>query len=252
MGCLLGGGYLNDFKTLYCPSGAGMEQPTIYLDGSGWHKELPLGNGLQDLIDVSKYCKAGGKELFYADYSSAPADYHTIGGSQSIRSQYNYRPNIAVNDADHSLDTIVWLPGTKPAVEVRMGRPYFRTQKILGERALLCDSFEKSQHATADIGASELTETARVAAGNQAHRDGYNVLYGDGHAAWYGDPQKRIIWFKTSAAAATSRNYARMDGPSLRYRWNEKQYGDENYLDGSHLIWHNMDIANGVDADATW
>jgi hypothetical protein len=27
-----------------------------------------------------------------------------------------------------------------------------------------------------------------------AHKDGYNVLYGDSHAAWYGDPKGYFIW----------------------------------------------------------
>ena len=26
------------------------------------------------------------------------------------------------------------------------------------------------------------------------HHDGYNVLFGDGHAAWYGDPNEKMIW----------------------------------------------------------
>ena len=30
--------------------------------------------------------------------------------------------------------------------------------------------------------------------GAYAHKDGYNVLYGDGHAAWYGDPDQRIMY----------------------------------------------------------
>jgi hypothetical protein len=33
-----------------------------------------------------------------------------------------------------------------------------------------------------------------VGAGFLGHRDGYNVLYGDWSARWYGDPQQAIIW----------------------------------------------------------
>jgi hypothetical protein len=28
-----------------------------------------------------------------------------------------------------------------------------------------------------------------------AHRDGYNVLHGDGSAKWHGDPQQSIVWY---------------------------------------------------------
>jgi prepilin-type processing-associated H-X9-DG protein len=30
--------------------------------------------------------------------------------------------------------------------------------------------------------------------GAYGHRDGYNVLYGDGSVRWHGDPQQRLIW----------------------------------------------------------
>ncbi len=37
---------------------------------------------------------------------------------------------------------------------------------------------------------------AKVGDGARTHRDGYNVLYGDSHIEWYGDPQGRIAWWK--------------------------------------------------------
>lgn len=34
--------------------------------------------------------------------------------------------------------------------------------------------------------------------GYYAHREGYNVLYGDWHVKWYGDPPQRYIWWPMS------------------------------------------------------
>jgi hypothetical protein len=34
-----------------------------------------------------------------------------------------------------------------------------------------------------------------MGSGFYAHRDGYNVLYGDSSVKWYGDPQQRILYW---------------------------------------------------------
>jgi prepilin-type processing-associated H-X9-DG protein len=62
---------------------------------------------------------------------------------------------------------------------------------LLGGRALVSDSF--SQYPCQSI-----TDNGAPYAGygTQTHRDGFNVLYGDGHCRWYGDPQQRINWWK--------------------------------------------------------
>jgi hypothetical protein len=91
--------------------------------------------------------------------------------------------------------------------ELDDGSPVFKTQKDLSGRAIVTDSFGKSfQQLTIEPGD-----------GFWGHRDGYNVLYGDWSAKWYGDPQQRFIWWNDDAAIAAF-----------------APYGPEGYNGGNH------------------
>jgi hypothetical protein len=39
--------------------------------------------------------------------------------------------------------------------------------------------------------------------GIYGHRDGYNVLYGDWSARWFGDPQQKLIWINIPNSSET-------------------------------------------------
>ena len=96
------------------------------------------------------------------------------------------------------------LSFTRPSQRAHMGTPFFRTRKELGNRAVVTDSFSKTSRDRSGwkdalggryVLPADLTETkAHPGMGIVAHREGYNVLYGDGHAQWYGDPQQGIVW----------------------------------------------------------
>jgi prepilin-type N-terminal cleavage/methylation domain-containing protein len=109
--------------------------------------------------------------------------------------------------------------------------PFFKTAKQQGERSLMSDRFGKPSEGRVYPGDGIL-----------AHRDGYNVLYGDYHAAWYGDPQQKIIW---------------MDRPTLSAGGNYAPFGSD-YLHGYDYnntgtqmlgveFMHRFDIAAGID-----
>jgi prepilin-type processing-associated H-X9-DG protein len=78
--------------------------------------------------------------------------------------------------------------------------PERKTTKMLGDRSIVADRFGKRSEY--DSSFSESTPWDVEAAydrkypgdGAYAHKEGYNVLYGDGHCGWYGDPQGQIIW----------------------------------------------------------
>ncbi len=261
MGIPLYNGYLGDFRTLYCPSGNGMVSPTH----GAWFEAFDeishpdsLSIALQDLRGVQKYCKSGGRELFYADYANAPEDLSgdwsdSTGRAITIRSQYNYRPNMyAYFDTDLPAGELQALPGTSPRAFARLGRQFFPTQKTLGGRAMLCDTFEKDPDAV-DSKPENHLHYGRYAAGMQCHRDGYNVLYGDSHASWYGDPEQQIIWWVCkSRPGEPNTPYSRMDGPALYYRWTRVSYPATLGLDGAQMIWHRMDMAGGVDVNSQY
>jgi prepilin-type processing-associated H-X9-DG protein len=110
---------------------------------------------------------------------------------------------------------------TRPAARVQFMCPPFKTIRALGTRSIAADGFD---YAPSSGGAFT------VGIGMNAHKDGYNVLYGDGHAAWYADDQRRIAKWNTWADPANP--------------------GSDNLTissASSQLVWNQFDQAAGVD-----
>ena len=249
LGYLLDGGYIQDWSILFCPSCRNMKQPIEY-GGGDLNGDPPRGpaEGLQNYSGLRKFCAGNdAKAIMHSDYTTI-----SWGGKYGvfnyIRCGYNYRPNILYDSRVLTNPTLatypeMTLPGTKPFAVGRNGGPAFATQRALGGRALICDTFAKL-----DYTVSVLVKYALLSGGNQTHKDGYNVVYGDGHAAWYGDPQRRIIWWPPHSSNALY--YSSMAAPPL-WRWfmvpGKSEFGS---LDGSHLVWHQMDVAAGIDTNA--
>ena len=243
MGYLLAGGYVNDFGVMYCPSGRGMTAP---VESSAGNKKL------QDLADVRTYTNGtGAKDLFYANYTASwdNKSYGAGGFHMTVLGQYNYRPTThGTHYRQDGGDPVEYVqqPGTKPLAIGINGCQVFPTQRALGGRALLCDTFERDD-------STDMPAVALRAAGVQAHRDGYNVLYGDGHAAWFGDPQMRIAYW---GRAPVSLNYGSLWCGVQRYRWcwhsdANPAWKDQKMNQGPE-VWHLMDVAGGVDVDVTY
>ncbi|NLF38868.1 type II secretion system protein [bacterium] len=74
--------------------------------------------------------------------------------------------------------------------------PARKTSKLLGDRAIAMDRF--GQRGWDPTGGYERDHLGGAfpypGDGVLAHRDGYNVLRGDGHVRWMGDPQQKWIW----------------------------------------------------------
>ena len=87
--------------------------------------------------------------------------------------------------------------------------------------------------------------------GYYAHRDGYNVLYGDWSVRWYGDPQQKIMYYSWTRED-TSRNggleFGRFQGGAVdgivRYRTGAWEQGLNG---GPHFVWHDLDAMAGID-----
>ena len=161
----------------------------------------------------------GPKALLYGYDISANKQQNHVKGS------YNYR-NAAI---DLASDAPTALPLTKPQIVADPNCPPFKTQKLLGMRALVSDSFDRDFVDGAE-------QDNRVAGrGPETHGTGYNVLYGDWHAAWYGDPGQQIAWFWPEVRAAGSGN------PDPNHDWI-----DRSNL-GAHEVWHVLDVDAGLD-----
>jgi len=110
---------------------------------------------------------------------------------------------------------------TKPVQTATYMCPPFKTSKQVGLRAVASDSF--------DYGRDSAWRNRGMAKNH--HSEGYNVLYADTHAAWYGDSRRTILsWEWTDDSSHVNvYNDLTISGPE------------------SQEVWHEFDKANQVD-----
>jgi len=78
--------------------------------------------------------------------------------------------------------------------------PPFKTQKELGGRAIVSDSFSKTEEIPPGMWGPQY-ETRVAGDAVYAHTQGHHVLYGDWSARWVGDPKQSITWRDTQWSA---------------------------------------------------
>jgi len=244
------GGYIGDLRTFYCPTGGVMDHditaaamvgttyPTQYrarstYNGKGW--------GIMN-TNVGDLKKLGGSEsenLVYGDWQQIDGEdrfpWGAITGTnmrfKMLGSSYAYRCQPTSIETRASIERTHFSNGAYNVVAqdyksvVKFNdmagsiNTVWKTQKLLGERAVVMDRFGK-RHGFA-------TEASLPGDGILAHREGYNVLYGDWHATWFGDPQQRFIW---TDEVSTGANYsARSSNISVvtpyTYTWGSVSHG---------------------------
>ena len=252
LGSLLSGGYLTDYSVMYCPSGQGMPE-SHHWSGS------PTA-ALRNLSQVKQVGGTAAKDLFYGNYGwlswgIAGSKSSTGGYHVQVRSHYNYRPCPMATDTNNA-NARTWLGGTKPVAAGFNGGQIFPTQRALGARALVCDTFARLRKTDPLSTEGETLQLfARLGtAGGFMHRDGYNVLYGDGHAQWYGDPQKRIIYWPLFTNTSSNWGNATMVGNAFLSKYiivdDPSAATDGKKLPQSLGVWHELDMASGVDTNA--
>jgi prepilin-type N-terminal cleavage/methylation domain-containing protein/prepilin-type processing-associated H-X9-DG protein len=268
LGHLLTSGYLADANGFYCPSSDGMNS-FHFLDTYGANTNVEFGAWSR------KHWKtAGGFDadtFHYGDWSGTTK----YGGlyQNVIWSNYAYR-NVPLSlhypwhESDNDDPKVVRVLGVKPNLAARVGQPIFRTVKELGARAIVSDTFSKGdkfdamyqKHTDSDMtSAGDSASWASYAL--QGHRDYFNVLYGDGHAKGYGDPQETIAWHDVTQASTfnslwgnayhgTASGSTTTYGPWIR----QVHVGvinrtvDDIKFAGTGLgIWHEFDVDSGID-----
>jgi len=257
LGYLLATGYLPDAKSYYCPSSDGMINPTLgaNVSKSGGYR-------------IADWKTAGGFDAQTMQYGKWQT-YGSSGNGQTILwSNYSYR-DVPLGGfvpwcaAYEGTDKRTALAFTRPLQFAHMGAPLFRTQKELGARALVSDGFDKSFQVNPYVDAlgkpykaspTAADTSAMAGMGITAHRDGYNVLYGDWSAKWFGDPQQKIIWHSTGTNPSTLGGIPR-DLLSANFFYG--QWGpwcDSSGVSAAAVIqnnaadvWHGFDTAAGVD-----
>ena len=241
-GYLLTGGYVTDALVFTCPT----FQPRKW-GGNSMHLYLNCHHeGWPNITMPYMWKMMGGfsaKVMTHGDYSGIPG---TVDGKK-VWSHFNYRNAATCRDGKRDsyakpnpaglATTFIY---TKPAIEITTGNPQFPTARALGGRALISDSFSRS--------ASEKAWTAYGAVcsdGQRCHQDGYNVLYGDGHVKWYGDPQLRIIYWRTNTVMSQGIS-GKGVGLALSYIYPGNSTLSKR---GPFGVWHQFDRAASIDVD---
>jgi prepilin-type N-terminal cleavage/methylation domain-containing protein/prepilin-type processing-associated H-X9-DG protein len=264
MGFLLATGYLPNGKTFYCPSASDMLPDETY-------------KGYAVAGNVGDWKAAGGfdaETMLYGNWSDrssygATAHERRLAKASYVWSHYSYRavPMTARSPWCASFegkDARTRLAFTRPSQNVNFGNPFFRTQKELAGRAIVSDAATKGGEydamGTALPATSSNFYTDYPSTGIKAHQSGYNVLYGDGHASYYGDPQEKLIWHgqarggnNATANSTVGRfsygllaNNFFLGGPFCDSSGDSDQdWGGWKY--SSAKIWHDFDVKGGID-----
>lgn len=245
LGYLVEGGYIADTRVFFCPS-AGGNMPS---DQIRYQYSEP-GYATVAATSPSHLKRAGGysaEKISHGDWTWLGGWSHQWWFGLAVQSNYNYRNvpasyriPLCYTDFPDDCDT-VYLTDTKPQVAVRAGCPIFKTQKILGGRALVTDSFSQ-HHKDEEHGFSD------AGMGYYAHRQGYNVLYGDWHASWYGDPQERFIWWPPTYEVATRTDFPAYESLDINflYRYTDL-HGNTREVPCNGDAWHSFDVTAGID-----
>jgi len=261
LGYLVGGNYVGDVRTFFCPT-AGGNMPPDHL-----HYDVNTTYAATSPRDMQR---AGGfdhERIAYGDWEWLPTWGNSWYG-KIVQGNYNYR-NVPCNSGNNSGASVPYWTQTasaypadcwedwirigdiatawmQPMIRVQPGDPIFKTQKLCGSRSLVSDSFSQP---SGDYWAAGM--------GVYAHRDGYNVLYGDWSAKWYGDPRQIIMWWPELYGSAHG-YFSNWNNISINNLGNDAEitspngtiYGfTSNYkANGSAAVWHIFDVEHGIDA----
>jgi len=221
LGMLTSTGYVNDVRTLYCPSATNMpadwlNADTGIKDATQDHTIKVLPANIQD-IRVLGRGNYDAKTLTHGDIAKFTfntglpwRDSTPDSKSIAVLSTYNYRnaavypcgsPSKMTKKTDGTDLAAGWtlphmvLPNARPQIAIDWLGPTFKTQKILGGRAIVSDSWSGDVKGLDGLSPGYGGDPGlHFGKGWFAHKEGYNVLHGDWSAKWYGDPQRRLIY----------------------------------------------------------
>jgi prepilin-type N-terminal cleavage/methylation domain-containing protein/prepilin-type processing-associated H-X9-DG protein len=274
LGYLAATGYMDDLKTYYCPS---WELPATRMRTSSALYSMYYDKGCQNgIVNTVRAVQALGG--FTARFMIS-GNYRAAGDSRAVNedymtdshvgmdSSYSYR-NFSVGDRSSAMD---FAPGTdfpvhwaRPQVKTDVGCPSYKTDKTLGGRSIAADSFLRT-----DKDCQVNNWPLRAGFAMYHHADGYNVLFGDGHSAWYGDADQKIMWFTTAPATngGTPSYSAGYDPLPNSYAANSgvagtiRVYQDASnngftksswfVANGPQTIYHMFDALAGIDVGST-
>ena len=195
----LGLGYMGEMRGLFCPSSDSMPGTYFAWNTNGsvdWTANAtkvdePAIAGLPAIKKASGAFDAA--SIMHGNWDALALGYSGYGYYRKVESSYCYRMQAAEVHINGGSRQAYDPPEGRmlyasPGRIVKDGEPMFKTQKQLGGRAVASDAFSK-------VGGKVGYDTDHTPGnGLWGHRDGYNVLYGDNHAGWFGDGDQRFAW----------------------------------------------------------
>ena len=204
---------------------------------------------------------AGDDTFFYGMMAQCNYDYRgnpcTLGWYNQA---YSDGTDIFATPSPYKNQSLMRL--TKPMIPAQGGSAMFRTSKMLGGRALITDTWSWDNTCSNFIDSAYggqwgsdpridagLGRVFYPAYGQYAHRVGYNVLYGDWSASWYGDVTEEFLW----PTWIRNPNYYRahfydLDRNVIMKHILEDGSQGERWP-GNDLAWHTFDVNHGIDSD---
>jgi len=256
LGQLVEGGYAPDCRVFYCPTAGGNMPGGVSNVNAGTYNDAVETNVAKSVSDLQRIGGFDFKALAYGDYTWLPRWQPTNAQflGRAVFCDYNYR-NVAtiIGGAWVWVGTndnwMVELAYTKPVHLVQTGCPTFKTQKQLASRALVTDTWSAWWHNNRMIQGAK-PDTDGPGAGWWGHRDGYNVLYGDWSAKWFGDSEQRLMWWPRSWT--TNMDYIGRATHCLQVntlgRWTRPGGLNPRTWNSSVDVWHVFDVEAGIDS----
>jgi hypothetical protein len=276
LGHLAFSGYVADTRSFYCPSGLSMPKYNWAIAYSQGGQHLNNLNELQMLGPFNAKSLASGDyaawyrskgwsdvaygTCWYMNYGSYPntstwaQKYGAVSGRKAksigVMGHYQYR-NASLVDYRWSGGTTPYgmpLYWCRPRMRAYPGCATFKTDRQLAGRALVADDFAHT--------IKEYTET-KPGQGTWMHKDGYNVLYGNGSVAWFGDSQLTLAWMDTGGGSSTWWTGGNTESPSFGSVCGWRSDSGYKYIGWPGVTktgvevwqrdWHLMDLSAGID-----
>ena len=247
LGTLITTGYMGDVKILYCPTAAdgmpmdGANRGNPVWAGAWYYR----GYGASRLSELKASGGFDSRAMTHGQWAWIVKGFNMQGGSRSrtVQSNYSYR---LVSSELYAFDAAdpyqARMRYASPDRYVTDGEPTFKTRKQLGARAVVADAFTKCGSSDMPIGMPGI--------GYYAHRDGYNVMYGDGHTTWYGDPQHRMIYrdplYTTNQGWELGTNNNTVADFTKGTKADGTTVSDQR-KEAAVYLWHLLDVAGGMD-----
>ena len=291
-GYLLFAGYLADGKLYFCPTSQTCRNRKWF----GWWGTSYHNERIRSIHSLKTIGGSSREAWVYGDYTARSYSQYgdaavetcgtECGSGRAWSSNYNYRMQPARMSGGRTNAPIygkwegnnkVVVPWTKPGVKADNSfAPLFKTQRLLGSRCVMTDSWSRMVHLAGQDMIPQGTGTGlrdrysydtgyygSEAWNGHGKGEGYNALYGDASVRWYGDSKKRIMYWPVAGYANKDPEKACLAPTALQspytigllgWTWyipdaNKASYG---CVGAANLcVWHQFDVSNDIDVGVT-